>query len=131
MDLFLRPFIDELLTLETNGFWCIPYEHKEPILIKVYALLATVDTVARPLIQNIKQFNGAYGCSYCFHKGEQISVGRGHVRIYSGDKRAKRKIKQHYKHIEKAINKGRPVKGVKVPVILFILFHQNICIRFY
>lgn len=125
MDLFLRPFIDELLELQTNGFWCDTFEHKEPILIKVYALLASVDTVARPLIQNIKQFNGIYGCSYCLHKGEQISVRKGQIRIYSGDKKAMRRMKQHYKYVEKAINEGRPIKGVKGPSIVMLLptFH--------
>lgn len=121
MDLFLRPFIDELLELQTNGFWCIPFEHRETVHIKVHALFATVDTVARPLIQNIKQFNGAYGCSYCLHKGEQISVRRGQTRIYSGDKSTMRKMKQHYKYVEKAIDKGRPIKGVKGPSVVMLL----------
>ncbi|XP_036141689.1 variant-silencing SET domain-containing protein-like [Monomorium pharaonis] len=121
MDLFLRPFIDELLELETNGFWCVPYKHKEPILVKVYTLLVAVDTIARPLIQNMKQFNGAYGCSYCFHKGEQTLIGRGQTRIYSGNKSMLRNIKQHYKHIERANNEGRPVKGVKGPSVVMLL----------
>ncbi|XP_029176567.1 uncharacterized protein LOC114944694 isoform X2 [Nylanderia fulva] len=116
---------NELLELQTNGFWCATLEHKEPIHIKVYALLASVDTVARPLIQNIKQFNGIYGCSYCLHKGEQISIRRGQIRIYSGDKKAMRRMKQHYKYVEKAINEGRPIKGVKGPSIVMFLstFH--------
>lgn len=121
MDLFLRPFIDELLELQTNGFQCVTFDHKEPILIKVHALFATVDTVARPLIQNIKQYNGIYGCSYCLHKGEQSFVGRGQTRIYSGDKKAMRKMKQHYKHVEKAIDEGKPVKGVKGPSVVMLL----------
>lgn len=87
MDLFLRPFIDELLELHSNGFWCTISENRGSVLIKIHALLATVDTVARPLIQNMKQFNGTYGCSYCLHKGEHMSVGRGHTRVYSGDKK--------------------------------------------
>lgn len=121
MDLFLRPFIDELLELQTNGFWCVPFGYKKPIHIKVHALLAPVDSVARPLIQNIKQFNGTYGCSYCLHKGEQTLIRRGQTRVYSGDKSARRKIKHHYKHIEKAINRGRPVKGVKGPSVVMLL----------
>lgn len=121
MDLFLRPFMDELVELQTDGFWDVTFEHRALTLIKVHALFATVDTVARPLIQNIKQFNGTYGCSYCLHKGEQTLVRRGQTRIYSGDKRKMRKLQQHCKHVEEAINKGKPVKGVKGPSVAMLL----------
>ncbi|CAG5072750.1 Protein of unknown function, partial [Cotesia congregata] len=28
-----------------------------------------VDSVARPILQNRLQFNGFYGCSWCYHHG--------------------------------------------------------------
>jgi len=34
-------------------------------LIKLSAVVC--DSIARPLVQNIKQFNGKYGCGYCYH----------------------------------------------------------------
>ncbi len=30
------------------------------------------DSVAKPILQNMTQFNGHYGCSLCLHPGEQV-----------------------------------------------------------
>ena len=59
---------------------------EEPIRIKVHTLLAPVDSVARPAIQNIKQFNGKHGCSYCIISGESVPYGKGYTQVYCGDK---------------------------------------------
>ena len=32
-------------------------------------LIALLNAVARPLLQNCKQFNGRYGCGFCLHEG--------------------------------------------------------------
>ena len=62
MNLYLQPFVDEIIDLCNNGFQSTTFLHKEIINIKVHTILCSVDTVARPAIQNIKQFNGIYGC---------------------------------------------------------------------
>lgn len=46
------------------------------------AAVMICDSVARPILQNMTQFNGHYGCSLCFHPGEQVPKGNGTVRVY-------------------------------------------------
>ncbi|XP_029160138.1 uncharacterized protein LOC114932137, partial [Nylanderia fulva] len=58
MNVFLQPFLEELIDLHFNGFESTTFIHQEPILIKVHTLLAPVDSVARSAIQGIKQYNG-------------------------------------------------------------------------
>lgn len=71
MDVFLIPFIKEALELENEGF-----EWKDQNGVeqnsKVAVLNCCVDSVAKPLIQGVKQFNGYYGCGYCLHPGVSI-----------------------------------------------------------
>ena len=43
--------------------------------------VATLDFPARAAGQNVMQFNGAYGCSFCEHPGTCVT-GQGHNRIY-------------------------------------------------
>lgn len=49
---------------------------------KIYTLCAICDAVARPLLQNFKQFNGEYGCGHCLHLGVQVRKGNGTVQVY-------------------------------------------------
>lgn len=58
MEMFLKPFSDELLDLYHNGIDCKPYGSNDVIKIKFHAILCSVDTIARPTIQNLIQFNG-------------------------------------------------------------------------
>ncbi len=52
--------------------------------VKVKCLVGICDSVARPLMQNFKQFNGQYGCSVCFEKDEVLSgPGNSHVYPYN------------------------------------------------
>ncbi|OXU32000.1 hypothetical protein TSAR_013768, partial [Trichomalopsis sarcophagae] len=121
MNLFLRPFIKELLDLRNEGIHCTTYVNKETINVKVHTLLCVVDSVARPMVQNMKQFNGMYGCSYCLHRGEQVCVGRGTARIYEFNAIRLRSSHQHSIHVRKAI-----VMGVKGPSVVSLLSNFNI-----
>ena len=58
MNLFLKPFVEELIELSQNGFDTTTYISNVPVNIKVHTLLAPVDSVARPPIQMMHQFNG-------------------------------------------------------------------------
>ncbi len=67
MRTFLKPFVDECVELQDGGF---TWENDKGVSVntKVSPLVLMSDSVARPLIQNLKQFNGEYGCS-AFIKG--------------------------------------------------------------
>jgi len=131
MNVFLQPFVEELIDLHFNGFESTTFTHKEPILIKVHTLVAPVDSVARPAIQCMKQFNGKYGCSYCYHKGKQICVGQNRrKRVYCGNIRSLRKQSHYEYHAEKSQQKNKSIKGVKRPSIIALIPLFNIISSF-
>lgn len=62
MTSFLKPFVEECKSLGQTGLqWQDPENHSVKTT-KVNALCAIRDAVARPLLQNFKQFIGEYGC---------------------------------------------------------------------
>lgn len=60
MDVFLKPFVNELLKLSREGFKSTTYKSSLKKQIKVHCLLSPVDSIARPDIQNMKYFNGNF-----------------------------------------------------------------------
>ena len=64
MHVYFEPFVKEMSDLNVNGFnWTNPTD-KRVVHTKVKVLVGVCDTVARPLLQNYKQFNGKHGCGY-------------------------------------------------------------------
>lgn len=118
MKMFLKPFADEMLDLYNNGFKCSPYMSDVEITIKVHAILCSVDTIARPTIQNLIQFNGEFGCPYCLQKGEILSETAGTARVYSKCESEERTVDQHKEHIRLATEENKPVIGVKGPSVV-------------
>ena len=48
-----------------------------PLKSKVMLLQCSVDLPARAMVSNTKQFNGKYGCLYCYHPGK--TEGSNHL----------------------------------------------------
>ena len=69
----LTPFTNEPFNLETTG---IDWEDRQgnTHLSKVFVLVCSSDSVARPMLRNTKQFNGVYGCDFCFHDGGKYTL---------------------------------------------------------
>lgn len=114
METFLKFFVDELIDLHEVGITHIDHQGRE-ILIKVHAIVCSVDSVARPLLQNIHQYNGEFGCPFCLHKGESVPVGRGFTRVYPGDVGPNRTLAQHETDCQEAVDTKSIVNGVKGP----------------
>lgn len=129
MNVFLQPFANELVEL-SRGFESTTLIHKQPIFIKVHAPLSPVDSVARCAIQNMRQYNGRYGCSYCYHKGKHIPVKRGSARVYCGAIRKLRSGKQHRKLVKIAVEKKKVIKGVKGPCVMSLVPNFNVISSF-
>lgn len=89
MQSYLIPFVEEMNELSTNGF-CWTDKNGVDHETKVYPGPCTVDTVARCMLHNQTQFNGEYGCCWCFHPGRVVEQGRGHARVYEVMKVRKR-----------------------------------------
>lgn len=47
VDIFLKPFVDELRDLHEHGIDCLPPNLNETVNIKVHAILSPVDSVAK------------------------------------------------------------------------------------
>ena len=70
MKVFLAPFVKYINILSEEGIKCnINGKMRN---LHVYALCCCVDSPARAMMQGIQQFNGYYGCSWCFHPGEPV-----------------------------------------------------------
>lgn len=81
MSSFLRPLSNELKKLVDVGFqWCL--NGQTTVRSYVYTLVCCCDSVARAMLQNIKQFNGKYGCNWCLHPGRRVPKGRAFVQVY-------------------------------------------------
>lgn len=59
MTTFLTPFVSEVKDLQQNGIKWQDSENKVHTS-KVFSLICSSDSVARPLLRNTKQFNGKY-----------------------------------------------------------------------
>lgn len=63
MNTYIKSFVEQLNELGTAGFTLTIDGKSVRFLLR--PLVCTVDSVARPVLQNRVQFNGNYGCSWC------------------------------------------------------------------
>lgn len=98
----------------------------------VFNLVCVCDSVARCSVQNTKQFNGEYGCNWCYEKGEVAAKGNGFTRVYVSQTRdvRPRTHSQHFDDVKTAVETGTCVKGVKGPSPLMLLTFFNIILGF-
>jgi len=130
MDLYLRPFVEELKDLHENGIDCFCNDSDQPINIKVHTLVSPIDSIARCCLQNNNQFNGKYGCSFCLNPGKHIKVGNGYARVYCGGEGTTRTEQQHRRDAEQAVQEDRIIHGVKGVSLLLFLPIFNIIFSF-
>lgn len=71
MNVFLVPFVEECKSLENEGF----VFGNEIIPRQVFALLLSADSPAWGIVQNVKWFNGEFGCDWCELAGVPVSTG--------------------------------------------------------
>lgn len=71
MDVFFKPFVTELVDLAKSGiFWDCP--GRGIIESTVYAIC--LSQTRYPKVQNIIQYNGTFGCGYCYHPNVPIVI---------------------------------------------------------
>ena len=59
---------------------------KELRTVRAYTICFTADLPARASVQNMVQYNGFYGCSFCEQPGETVKTSlRGHVHTFQFD----------------------------------------------
>lgn len=67
MSLYLKPFTDEMKDLEENKIQVNENGNTYDVIIR--AFIISTDTMAKPKLMAMKQFNGKYCCPYCLHPG--------------------------------------------------------------
>lgn len=109
MLVFLNTFVETMNKLSENGIDCtIKNEERN---IKVFALVAVVDTIARNKMNGTCQFNGKNGCDWCLQEGFKYG---GSLRYPYEDPPAEMRDKDTwYKYAEQAIKEGVRIFGVE------------------
>uniref|UniRef100_A0ABD2WH23 Uncharacterized protein n=1 Tax=Trichogramma kaykai TaxID=54128 RepID=A0ABD2WH23_9HYME len=69
MNLYMKELVEEMQQLREEGVQIINSLSDEIEYVSIMPFTGNVHTVARPKLQNRIQFNGAYGCSWCYHPG--------------------------------------------------------------
>ncbi|XP_067214367.1 uncharacterized protein [Linepithema humile] len=110
MNLYMNVFIEQIRDLMKNGI-VISLENGKKCNFILQPLCSSVDSVARPIIQNRFQFNGYFGCSWCYHYGEYVN---GAMRYpFMDDDPPLRDHESYIKDMKYAEKIHRPSKGVK------------------
>ena len=84
MTLYSKPLMTSLQALETEG---IEIEiNNERHISKEFLLCGTADLLAKSLVMNCNQFNGAFSCLKCLDPGKTFKTDKGgYVHIFPFD----------------------------------------------
>ena len=124
MQVFLKPIVENLNELSNTGIECnIAGETRR---IKMFTVCCCVDSAARPPMQGLIQYNGAFGCSWCEHPGVyskddkciKYTIADGNY-----DLRTKAKAKQDIAQVKET---NQTIKGFKYETPLVDLIGFNI-----
>jgi len=128
MSMFLKPFVKEFQDLAVNGV-----KHSLPdgteITRQVYAILCSLDSVAKPKVADMTQFNGADACGYCEHPNIPVE-GLSNPRYLANKEYKERTHEGMLRDMQKAdalARAGKPkavngIRGISILVML-PLFH--------
>jgi len=109
MNLYFSKFCNKIKHLFHNG---IEVTHnKIKYLLKFCSLSFPVDSVCRSILQNRIQFNGYFGCSWCYQVREYIKSVKG-IR-YIRDQDGQLRFHESYLKNVEAAKRGRIMEGVK------------------
>ncbi|XP_033096046.1 uncharacterized protein LOC117100452 [Anneissia japonica] len=127
-DTYLKAFVDEMEHLGVEGFtWSDGNIMKRS---RVVTAVCIADTICRPIIRNCVQFNGEYGCDWCYHPGSVTKRGRGHTRAYQQEVHEMRDAVTHQEHSFQALDRNERVFGVNGPSPLMLLPKFDIILGF-
>lgn len=109
MELLMGSFVQELEHLAQNGItWT---DGTSSVTSQVYLFSCCADAPARAIMQNMRQFNGYFGCGWCLHPG---SIVDGTIKYTMGEPVPDRTAEETTDDMETAANTGTVVQGIKV-----------------
>ena len=120
LNLYLKTvLVENIKKLSSTG---VTYNDEgNKIRFKMFLLLVTVDSKARPIIQYRMQFNAYYGCSWCYARGEYTNTIR--YTFQFSDSKIRTEV-SHIEDLHKVTNYNlKHCNGVKGPCALMELPH--------
>ena len=86
LNTLLQPIITELQVLSEEGVtW--KSDGITPVISKFTTLICSADSIARPALLRMTQFNGKYGCTFCYAPGRSLP-GKGGCQTYPVEENA-------------------------------------------
>ncbi|XP_051171576.1 uncharacterized protein LOC127288266 [Leptopilina boulardi] len=124
MNSYMQLFVNQMELLAEKGIQ-ITDENGMSLTLKVLPLYSSVDSVARPILQNRLQYNAYYGCSWCYEKGVYDSRA---IRYPVKENDAKlRTVKSHKKDCKDVEKFKKPtIRGIKGTSVLLSLLTFDI-----
>ena len=130
MNVLLEPFIKDCTSLSGKGFSHLNAERSARIFCTATVAVGVCDAVARPMMQNFKQYNGHYGCGMCLNPGEIVEKGNGRTRVYLMKEDVMlRTIENTRVFVSEAMETENACMGVKGPSLLSLLPHFDLICR--
>ena len=122
-NVFLRPIVEELGELYHQGITWNP-DNQTEVRSRFVTVICIVDSIARPLILRMNQFNGDYGCTLCYTQGHRKN---GH-KTYPVDENVRLRTDMEVRqHMNEAFETRQKVFGVQGISCLTILPQFDIC----
>ncbi|XP_040062791.1 uncharacterized protein LOC115319652 isoform X2 [Ixodes scapularis] len=122
MELYMKSFVQQCKVLCDQGF--VWKRNGTEVLSKAFAVCCSVDSVARPLLQNMMQFNSYFGCGWCLHPGSLVN--RSIRYTVSAEVADDRQSKSAIRDMREAASHGVICRGFKGPSALLNLPFFNV-----
>lgn len=129
MDEYLSPLVQQFKEFELNKLQIVL--NKKPIRFEPRIITCCVDLPAKSAVQNMKQFNGKFGCGYCLHPGKSVQINKT-KQIRFGRLTYKPKLRLQESTAKIMDMMGPPIEGrlsrfgIKGKPILLDLPHFNV-----
>lgn len=128
MNLFLGEFIKLADLLHSKGITINLVHENREIILHFTPLLIVADSAARPILQFRFQYNGYFGCSYCYQRGKYLK--RAMKYPFLKKEPELRSHDSHMSDISKIKAPGSSFQGVKGKSALINLPNIDMCWSF-
>lgn len=106
MFLFLNAFVEQFNAIETILWKC--FQTGQTLSTKIYMVCCIADAPARAAVMNRKQFNGYYGCPWCYQRGTLV---QGVVKYPFAEHQVERTHKGVLQDMKSAALRNEPVRA--------------------
>ena len=112
MNLFIDEFWKQGGRLHFEGIEFKSKNSERITTLHFTPIFVVADSIAKPILQNRLQFNGYYGCSYCYHGGLHVK-DKGMKYPFLKEEPELRTHMSHMSDLAEAVDRGLFFRGVK------------------